>query len=140
MAKRLCVTVLDRGRGRNDQHAGDPRRVPGIVHIVEGEPGVSDSLCFLLQALGRDVVTHPDAESFFECTPPGERDVVIVDLGHCPASAAPTSSVGCSMTTTAHRRHLRATAEDHREDELRDLGRVPVLRKPLSGDVLVSVL
>lgn len=117
-----------------------PEGFPGTVHIVEDDPGVSDSLCFLLQALGHDVVTHPDAESFFECTPPGERDVVIVDLGLPGIGGAHVIRWLQRMTTRPRIVAISGQPQKIIEDELRDLGRVPILRKPLSGDLLVSVL
>lgn len=52
-----------------------------VVHIIEDDPGVSDSLALLLGALGHDPRVYPDAESFFECEPPQPQDTVIVDLG-----------------------------------------------------------
>ncbi|WP_312846829.1 response regulator [Stappia sediminis] len=51
------------------------------IHIVEDDPGVSDALALLLASIGHETATYPDAESFFEVNPPGDRDTVIVDLG-----------------------------------------------------------
>ncbi|EJW09630.1 transcriptional regulator FixK [Rhodovulum sp. PH10] len=50
------------------------------MHIVEDDPGVSDSLAVLLDNLGFEVVCHADAEDFFRAAPPSGRDVVFVDL------------------------------------------------------------
>lgn len=112
----------------------------GIVHIVEDDPGVSDSLRFLLQALGHDVVSHPDAESFFEGAPPTGRDVVIVDLG-LPGIAG--SQVIRWLSKLAPRPRIIAIsgqAQKVIEDEMRDLPATAVLRKPLSGESLVALL
>lgn len=112
----------------------------GIVHIVEDDPGVSDSLRFLLQALGHDVVSHPDAESFFECLPPGARDVVIVDLGLPGIGGAQVIRWLESMATRPRIIAISGQPQKVIEDELRDLPPVELLRKPLSGDRLVAVL
>lgn len=113
---------------------------PGTVHIVEDDPGVSDSLRFLLQALGHDVVSHPDAESFFECPPPGERDVVIVDLGLPGIGGAQVIRWLQRLTPRPRIVAISGQAQKVIEDELRDLPLVQLLRKPLSGDTLVAVL
>ncbi len=117
-----------------------PEPFSGTIHIVEDDPGVSDSLRFLLQALGHDVVSHPDAESFFEGAPPCGRDVVIVDLG-LPGIA------GAHLIRWLHKLNPRpriiaisGQAQKVIEDEMRGLPAMDVLRKPLSGDSLVALL
>lgn len=50
------------------------------IHIVEDDPGVSDSLVVLLNNLGHDAIAYPDAESFFRAAPPGPQDTILVDL------------------------------------------------------------
>ncbi|WP_417766777.1 response regulator [Stappia sp.] len=52
-----------------------------IIHIVEDDPGVGDSLALLLDQIGHKSFIYPDAESFFESKPPQQEDTVIVDLG-----------------------------------------------------------
>ncbi len=117
-----------------------PQAFSGIVHIVEDDPGVSDSLRFLLQALGHDVVSHPDAESFFESAPPCARDVVIVDLG-LPGIAG-SHVIRWLQKMNPRPRIIAITGQAQKviEDELRGLPMVQLLRKPLSGDSLVSLL
>ncbi|MER2604688.1 MAG: response regulator [Siculibacillus sp.] len=117
-----------------------PKAYYGTIHIVEDDPGVSDSLRFLLQALGHDVVSHPDAESFFESAPPGGEDVVIVDLGLPGIGGAHV--IRWLQQMNPRPRIIAITGQPQKviEDELRGLPVVSVLRKPLSGDVLVSLL
>jgi len=112
----------------------------GTIHIVEDDPGVSDSLRFLLQALGHDVVSHPDAESFFESSPPGGRDVIIVDLG-LPGIAG-SHVIRWLLKLDPRPRIIAITGQAQKviEDELRGLPVVELLRKPLSGEALVSLL
>ena len=117
-----------------------PEAFTGTVHIVEDDPGVSDSLRFLLQALGHDVVSHPDAESFFECSPPGGNDVVIVDLGLPGIGGAHIIRWLQQLTTRPRIIAITGQAQKVIEDELRDLPMVQLLRKPLSGDLLVAIL
>lgn len=50
------------------------------IHIVEDDPGVSDSLVLLLSNLGHRAVAYPDAETFFRQEPPSPGDTIIVDL------------------------------------------------------------
>jgi FixJ family two-component response regulator len=50
------------------------------VHILEDDPGVSDSLQTFLQGMGHDAFVYPDAETFFGHEPPGSEDTIIVDL------------------------------------------------------------
>lgn len=50
------------------------------VHILEDDPGVSDSLETFMKGLGHDAVVYRDAESFFGGEPPSSSDTIIVDL------------------------------------------------------------
>lgn len=111
----------------------------GTIHIVEDDPGVSDSLRFLLQALGHDVVSHPDAESFFESTPPSPGDVVIVDLGLPGIAGAHVIRWLQKMNPRPRIIAITGQAQKVIEDELRGLPMVQLLRKPLSGEALVSL-
>ena len=113
---------------------------PGSVHILEDDPGVSDSLRFLLQALGHDVVLHPDAESFFEGPPPSAEDVVIVDLGLPGIGGAQVIRWLDRLAPRPRVIAITGQAQKVIEDELRDLPLVRLLRKPLSGDMLVALL
>ncbi len=113
---------------------------PGSVHILEDDPGVADSLRFLLQALGHDVVLHPDAESFFEGAPPAADDVVIVDLGLPGIGGAQVIRWLDRLSPRPRVIAITGQAQKVIEDELRDLPLVRLLRKPLSGDTLVALL
>ncbi|MDK9696430.1 MAG: response regulator [Siculibacillus sp.] len=119
---------------------GARRASIGSVHILEDDPGVSDSLRFLLQALGHDVVLHPDAESFFEGPPPAAEDVVIVDLGLPGIGGAQVIRWLDRLAPRPRVIAITGQAQKVIEDELRDLPLVRLLRKPLSGDTLVALL
>ena len=123
-----------------ETHPGARHVSSGSVHILEDDPGVSDSLRFLLQALGHDVVLHPDAESFFEGPPPSDADVVIVDLGLPGIGGAQVIRWLDRLSPRPRVIAITGQAQKVIEDELRDLPLVRLLRKPLSGDMLVALL
>lgn len=123
-----------------DHPTGTRPAYPGAVHILEDDPGVSDSLRFLLQALGHDVVLHPDAESFFEGPPPLAEDVVIVDLGLPGIGGAQVIRWLDRLVPRPRVIAITGQAQKAIEDELRDLPLVRLLRKPLSGDTLIALL
>lgn len=50
------------------------------IYVIESDPGVSDALVFLLEQMGREVVSFSSAESFFSTRPPGAGDTVVVNL------------------------------------------------------------
>lgn len=54
-------------------------RVP-VVHIVDDDDDVRQSLAFLLQSIGIVALTYPDATTFLEEFDPDEPGVVIVDV------------------------------------------------------------
>jgi FixJ family two-component response regulator len=120
-----------------------PRRFveePRVIHIVEDDAGVSDSIAMLLQQLGHVAVTHPDAESLFEHTPPGPSDVILVDL------ALPGIS-GATLIRWLARLQLppRIIAMSGQPFALieRELGGVAferLLRKPLTADAITSAI
>lgn len=123
-----------------DTSPGAPHVALGSVHILEDDPGVSDSLRFLLQALGHDVVLHPDAESFFEGPPPAADDVVIVDLGLPGIGGAQVIRWLDRLAPRPRVIAITGQAQKVIEEELRDLPLVRLLRKPLSGESLVALL
>jgi len=123
-----------------DTSPGAPHASLGSVHILEDDPGVSDSLRFLLQALGHDVVLHPDAESLFEGPPPSADDVVIVDLGLPGIGGAQVIRWLDRLAPRPRVIAITGQAQKVIEEELRDLPLVRLLRKPLSGETLVALL
>jgi len=51
-----------------------------IIHLLEDDPAVSDSLTLLLRQMGHQVLCYGDGESFLNAPPPAPQDTVIVDL------------------------------------------------------------
>jgi FixJ family two-component response regulator len=54
------------------------------VHIVDDEPEVRDSLCWLIQSMGMLAVAYPSAQAFFASVPSHSCGVAIIDV-HMPA-------------------------------------------------------
>lgn len=51
-----------------------------VVHIVDDDDDVRQSLVFLLESVGVQALTYPDGDSFLREFDPGEVAVVIVDV------------------------------------------------------------
>lgn len=112
----------------------------GYVHVLEDDPGVADSLRFVLQAHGLDVVLHPDAESFFEAQPPGSDDAVIVDLGLPGIGGAQV--IRWLARLAPQPRFVAITGQTQKaiDGDLVDMPPVKLLRKPLTAEALAALL
>jgi FixJ family two-component response regulator len=110
------------------------------VHIVEDDPGVNESLRFLLQALGHTVVSHRDAVSFFEATPPDAADMVIVDLGL--PNIEGTSVIRWVEQLVHPPRIVAISGQSQRliDKAVKGFGELTVLRKPLSSESIMPLL
>jgi DNA-binding response OmpR family regulator len=109
------------------------------VHIVEDDPGVRDALSELCRSVGRRVRTYPDSRSFGQGENVRGSDILLVDLGlpdergsevvrRARALPRPPRIIVISGLPMAE---IRAS--------LIGLGEVPVMRKPLTPD-LISML
>ena len=110
------------------------------VHILEDDPGVNESLRFLLQALDHTVLSYRDAVSFFDASPPGSEDLVIVDLG-LPLIDG-TSVIRWLERLSPSPKIVAISGQSQRKIEkaLTGFDGVTILRKPLSGETLVPLL
>ncbi|MFJ7213717.1 response regulator transcription factor [Amycolatopsis sp. NPDC098790] len=61
------------------QEVGEVTREP-VVHVVDDDEDLRQSLVFLLESVGVQALTYPDARSFLEEFDPAEPAVVIVDV------------------------------------------------------------
>jgi FixJ family two-component response regulator len=111
-----------------------------LVSIVEDDPGVSDSLQFLLQAVGHEVRTFRDAESFMAGQIPGGDEIVIVDLGLPGKSGADAIRWLLAAEQPPRVICISGQAQKMIDESLRGLRATQVLRKPLSGDKIVSLI
>jgi len=94
----------------------------------------------LLQALGHAVVTHTTAMTMFAAAPPAEADLVIVDLGLPDIDGA--SLIRWLRQLSAPPRVVAITGQSQMliDRAVKGISALTVLRKPLSGDALVSYL
>lgn len=110
------------------------------VHIVEDDPGVSDSLLTFLRGLGLIAFAYPDAESFFEADPPKPDDVIIVDL-----LLPGISGVGVIRWLQGLKEPPRVIAitgqsQTAIEKQIRGIRGIEIFRKPLSGETIAQIV
>jgi DNA-binding response OmpR family regulator len=110
------------------------------IHIVEDDPGVSDSLQLTLKAMGLEAVAHPDAETFFEVATPSAADTIIVDLALPGLSGA--TIIRWLQLMQAPPRVIAITGQSQTriDRELRGLHVGEVFRKPLSTELIAAVI
>ncbi len=111
-----------------------------VVHVLEDDFGVSDALQLWLEQIGHEVRLYPCAEDFFGAEPPHGDDLVFVDLGLPGASGA---DVIRWLGGLPHAPRVVAISGKSRADIRRQMstfGELPVLRKPLSEENLLSCL
>ncbi len=111
-----------------------------VVHIVEDDPGVSDSLLTFLRGLGLDAFAYPDAESFFEADPPRPEDTIIVDLLLPGISGAGVIRWLQGLKQPPRVIAITAQSQSAIEKQIKGLAKVEVVRKPLSGDVIARII
>lgn len=111
-----------------------------VIHVLEDDPGVSDSLRSLLQALGLTVAQYRDGESFMSAPPPDEDDVVIVDLGLPGVGGAQVVRWIERLDPSPRVIVISGQPQKAINDALAGSSIHHVLRKPLSGDALTSLL
>lgn len=110
------------------------------VHVLEDDPGVSDSLALLLDHLGFEVVRHPHAEEFFRSTPPTGRDIVFVDLMLPGISGKEVIRWLQQLRDPPRIVVMSGQSQGTIEAELRGIGITQVIRKPLSHTAITAQL
>ncbi len=110
------------------------------VYILEDDPGVSDSLLTFLGGLGLDVIAYPDAESFFEAEPPKSTDIIIVDLLLPGISGARVIRWLQGMRQPPRVIAITGQPQSAIERQIRGLGDVQILRKPLNSETIASIV
>jgi FixJ family two-component response regulator len=110
------------------------------IHILEDDPGVSDSLLMFLNGMGLTVATYPDAESFLEGDLPGAGDTIIVDLLLPGISGAKV--IGWLQGLKDPPRVIAITGQPQAaiEKQIHGLGAVQVFRKPLSAETISQIV
>jgi FixJ family two-component response regulator len=110
----------------------EPRSM--LIHIVEDDTAVCDSLSLLLSESGCDVVAHFDAESFFAAVPPSADDMVFVDLLLPGISGATVVRWLQSLKQPPRIVVMSGQSQRIIDHELNGLEPPRVLRKPLTRD------
>ena len=110
------------------------------IHILEDDPGVSDSLLTFLKGLGYQALAYPDAESFLEATPPEAEDTIIVDLLLPGISGARVIEWLQTMKTPPRVIAITGQPQAAIEKQIQGLGQVQVLRKPLNAETIASIV
>jgi FixJ family two-component response regulator len=110
------------------------------VHVLEDDPGVSDSLSLLLGHLGFEVVCHSDAEEFFRSTPPNGRDVVFVDLMLPGISGKEVIRWLQQLRDPPRIVAMSGQSQSVIDAELRGVGVTQVIRKPLNHTAITAQL
>jgi FixJ family two-component response regulator len=110
------------------------------IHVLEDDPGVSDSLITFLRGMGHETRAYPDAESFFSIEPPGAQDTIIVDL-HLPGiSGARVIRWLQGLREPPMVIAITGQPQSAIEQQLRGLERVRILRKPLNASTIASII
>jgi DNA-binding response OmpR family regulator len=110
------------------------------VHILEDDPGVSDSLQTLLRNLGHDAFVYPDAESFFRAEPPRGTDTIIVDLLLPGISGARVIRWLRGLREPPRVIAISGQPQTAINLQIRELGQLQVLRKPLSPAMILEIV
>ena len=110
------------------------------VHILEDDPGVSDSLLMLFKNLGLEATAYPDAESFFETAKPRKDDTIIVDLLLPGISGATVIGWLKHLKEPPRIVAISGQAQSAIERQLKDVGPVELIRKPLSIQTLSTIV
>lgn len=110
------------------------------VHVLEDDPGVSDSLALLLDHLGFDVICHSDAEDFFRSEPPKGSDIVFVDLMLPGISGKAVIRWLQKLREPPRIVAMSGQSQKVIEAELRGIGITQVIRKPLNHTAITAQL
>jgi DNA-binding response OmpR family regulator len=106
------------------------------IHIVEDDAGVRDALAELCQSTGAVVATYPDLRSFRSQGDVSSRDCILIDLDLPDGrgqdlirtirrgDAGPRIIVISGLSSAAIR------------EALRGIDGIPIVRKPLTADLL----
>ena len=110
------------------------------VHIVEDDHGVRDALSELCRSVGRKVRLYADGEEFCRDPVLAATDVVLIDLG-LPGMHG-TEVIRRIATFAVQPKVIVISGLPLGEisHALRDFVDVHVMRKPLAGDLLISLL
>ncbi len=111
------------------------------IHILEDDPGVSDSLQTFLQGMGHDAFVYRDAETFFGQEPPASKDTIIVDLLLPGISGARVIRWLLTLKDPPTVIAISGQAQSVIDRQLSGLaGIAKILRKPLSSTTVANIV
>jgi FixJ family two-component response regulator len=108
------------------------------IHVIEDDPGVSDSLALLLGHMGFEVVCHHDAERFFRSPPPDSTDIVLVDLALPGITGAEVIRWLQRLKDPPRIVAMSGQSQAVIDAELRGVGITQVMRKPLNQAAITA--
>lgn len=110
------------------------------IHIVEDDPGVSDSLKMLLRNLGHEATVWLDGESFIDEADLALDDVVIVDLLLPGISGAGVIRWLRAKQDTPRIIAMTGQPQASIDREVYGLDLPTLVRKPLNEEAILSLL
>lgn len=110
------------------------------IHILEDDTSVLDALSLLLEMNGERAVLHRSAESFFEATPPGRDDLVIVDIGLPGIGGAEVIRWVRRLQNPPRVVAISGQSDSYLTRAFRHEPRPLVLRKPLDDQALAALV
>ncbi|MBO6890897.1 MAG: response regulator [Roseibium sp.] len=111
-----------------------------VVHIVEDDAAVADALATVLEGLDHLPMTYPDGETFLEMADISGDDWVIVDLGLPGISGSDVVHMLNGLEDPPSLIVISGRSRMKLKQHLRDLPNLPVLRKPLSVDMITAAM
>ncbi len=106
------------------------------IHIVEDDAGVRDALAELCQSTGAAVATYPDLRSFRSDGVVSSGDCILVDLD-LPDGRGEELVKSVRQSKAATRIIvISGLSSPAIRDALRGIEGVPIVRKPLTADLL----
>jgi len=111
-----------------------------VIHVLEDDAGVNESLALLFVHFNFPVICHGNAESLFRGEPPGADDIVFVDLKLPGVSGAETIRWLQSLKNAPQVVVISGQSQSIIRSELVDIKVAGVLRKPLDQETILGEL
>jgi FixJ family two-component response regulator len=110
------------------------------IHILEDDPGVSDSLRLLVEGMGHSAIAYPSAEQFFALARPHPSDTVVVDLMLPGIGGAHVIRWLLDLREPPRVVAISGQPQPAIESQVRGLGDLEVLRKPLTSQTIAALV
>jgi two-component system, LuxR family, response regulator FixJ len=123
-----------------DESGGRPMENEKLVHIVDDDPAVRDSLELLLITEGFPVQSHSCAREFLASTSARDAGCVVTDMRMPELSGADLLSIMKKQQFSAPVIIITAHADVSLAVEVKKLGAFDLFEKPYSNDALLSAI